>query len=127
MTFQGGAGRRAIFNHRLGPVEVLFASLQAPIGRRRVSHIENVRYFVDQLYQNRFGGEAPRMLDLQPFSLRLRQALVVGHLFNDSSDAASEGRFKFIGDCYGILKGVVEYGGGESFGVADAADFGEQQ
>ena len=61
------------------------------------------------------------VLDLEPFSLGFRQALVVGHLFNKTTDFGAKTTFQFLTSGLSIFDGVVKDGSLQRGEVGDAA------
>ena len=57
MGFQGAVDSRTFFDYGLRPVEILLASLEIPVCRRRVCDVGHIRNFVTEFDQNSIGRE----------------------------------------------------------------------
>ena len=67
------------------------------------------------------------VLDLEPFALCLRQALVVGDLFNQTPDFGAKTGLKFFAGGLRIFNRVVEYGSLQRGEIGNAADATENR
>ena len=62
------------------------------------------------------------VLDLEPFALCFRQALVVGNFFNQLPHFGAKSRFQFFAGGLGVFDRVVKDGGLQRGEIGDTAD-----
>ncbi len=91
-----------------------------------VGDVPHVADLVGELDEPGFAADRGGVLDLQALALRLGQALVVGHLFDDACDLVAEQLAQLGRGRLGILERVVQDGRRQHYLVRESALMAEQ-
>jgi hypothetical protein len=86
-----------------------------------VSHVSHVRNFVSDFDQLCLWRQKWGILNLEPFALCFRQALVVGDLFNQTPDFGAKTSFQFFSGGLGVFDRVVKNGSLKRGEIGDTA------
>ena len=117
---QRGVGDVEPLDHGLRPPHIAGASFARPVLGRARGKIVQVRDLVGDLDEPCLLRAVGCMLNLELLAAKLRQALVVGQLFDQGGNDFSESLRELRSAGVGILDSIVEQRCGEDGGLGDA-------